>query len=429
MSPPRPPLRSGPPPGPFRAEFWHSPLRGPWLTAVLGTLLLGGLAVVIVTGFLSHAAYAPDLGRNAIVEPDLPLTIDWPTSPAWLYAATQGFHVVLGIALVPLLLAKLWSVAPHLFAWPPVRSPAHAIERASLALLVGGVLFEFATGIVNAQVYYPFRFNFVVAHYYGAVVTTAALAVHVAVKLPTVRRAFRERGALAPLREDLAHTRPEPQAAGGLARPAPPEPDGVAPAAPTLSRRGLLAFVGGGSLLLLVTSAGQAVGGPLRSVALLSPRGVDGPDGFPVNKTARAAAVTPAMTGSGWRLEVAGGARELRLDRAALLALEQRAETLPIACVEGWSTTQRWSGVPLADLARMAGAAGDRPLRVESLQPRGVLREATLTPDQVADRRSLLALRVNGADLSLDHGFPARVIVPALPGVHCTKWVARMTFL
>jgi DMSO/TMAO reductase YedYZ molybdopterin-dependent catalytic subunit len=35
---------------------------------------------------------------------------------------------------------------------------------------------------------------------------------------------------------------------------------------------------------------------------------------------------------------------------------------------------------------------------------------------------------VNGADLSLDHGYPARVIVPALPGVHCTEWVGAMVF-
>jgi DMSO/TMAO reductase YedYZ molybdopterin-dependent catalytic subunit len=47
---------------------------------------------------------------------------------------------------------------------------------------------------------------------------------------------------------------------------------------------------------------------------------------------------------------------------------------------------------------------------------------------QVQDPRSLLALRVEGEDLSLDHGYPARIIVPALPGVHNTKWVARMTF-
>ena len=36
--------------------------------------------------------------------------------------------------------------------------------------------------------------------------------------------------------------------------------------------------------------------------------------------------------------------------------------------------------------------------------------------------------RVLAADLSPDHGYPARVIVPALPGVHCTKWVRSITF-
>jgi DMSO/TMAO reductase YedYZ molybdopterin-dependent catalytic subunit len=37
-------------------------------------------------------------------------------------------------------------------------------------------------------------------------------------------------------------------------------------------------------------------------------------------------------------------------------------------------------------------------------------------------------MRANDADLSLDHGYPARVIVPASPGVHNTKWVASLTF-
>ena len=54
---------------------------------------------------------------------------------------------------------------------------------------------------------------------------------------------------------------------------------------------------------------------------------------------------------------------------------------------------------------------------------------ASFSADQVADHRALLALRVNGADLSLDHGYPARIIIPALPGVHCTKWVGSMRFM
>jgi DMSO/TMAO reductase YedYZ molybdopterin-dependent catalytic subunit len=107
--------------------------------------------------------------------------------------------------------------------------------------------------------------------------------------------------------------------------------------------------------------------------------------------------------------------------------MPQHTYDLPVACVEGWSTTQRWSGVRLRDLAALCGA--HRPASVTSVSlERGTYGHATLGHEQVADERSLLALRVNGLDLSLDHGFPARVISPAVPGVHCTKWVSTMTF-
>ena len=414
-----------PPPGPFRRSFFSSPLRGPWLTSILGTLLLVGIVIVAVTGFASHAAYNPSLPANAIVDParDLPLTFDWPTSPSWLYALTQGLHVTIGVATIPLLLAKLWSVIPRLFAWPPVSTPAQVIERMAITLLVASAVFLFATGVANMQYWYPFQFNFVVAHYWAAVVFVASLGVHLVAKVPVAARAYRTHGMLRPLRDDLAHTRPESEDPDGLV----PE----APGAPTITRRGALAFVGAGSLLLVVTTAGQAIGGPLRSLALLAPRrqvSGDGPNGFPVNKTFSGAGVPEAAVGAAvYRLTVRGPGGVRTFSRADLLALPQRTHSLPIACVEGWSTTQSWTGVPLASLAAMVGGEADDAL-VESLQPRGVLRSATLSRDQVRDQRSLLALEVNGADLSLDHGFPARVIVPALPGVHNTKWVASISF-
>ncbi|MBV8995175.1 MAG: transposase [Pseudonocardiales bacterium] len=39
-----------PPPGPFRAGFWRSPLRGPWFTAVLSVALLPGITLMFLTG-------------------------------------------------------------------------------------------------------------------------------------------------------------------------------------------------------------------------------------------------------------------------------------------------------------------------------------------------------------------------------------------
>jgi DMSO/TMAO reductase YedYZ molybdopterin-dependent catalytic subunit len=182
---------------------------------------------------------------------------------------------------------------------------------------------------------------------------------------------------------------------------------------------------------MLVLAGGQSVGGPLRRLSFLGPHGDNpggGPNGFQVNKTAAAVGVTREQAGSAWVLRVVGPAGATELAREDLLRMAQATERLPIACVEGWSTTQEWTGVRLADLAALAGARADDTVLVESLQRAGAFRQATLDSGAVRDQRSLLALKVNGADLSLDHGFPARVIVPALPGVHCTKWVASMRF-
>jgi DMSO/TMAO reductase YedYZ molybdopterin-dependent catalytic subunit len=407
---------SKPPPGPFREGFWRSPLRGPWLTAVLGLVLLIGLPVVIVTGLLSNDAYQPGLSSANALGRDLGGPLDlylfgWPTSPTWLYALTQGLHVTVGLALFPVVLAKLWSVIPRLFEWPPVRSPAHGLERLSLALLVGGALFEFGTGIINIQYWYAFPFFFTQAHYYGAWVFIAAFLFHVGIKFGTMRRSLSTR------REVLAAVDGE---AGSLAA--------VSPAPATMSRRALLGTVAAGSILLGVQGAAQSIGGPLRSLALLLPRGRTrpGPLGFPVNKTAADVGATAANTGASWRL-VLTGRRTVSLSREQLLAMPQHTYELPIACVEGWSTTQHWSGVRLRDLAALAGMTGSTTVTTTSLD-NGTFGTASLGHEQVADDQSLLALRVNGFELPLDHGYPARVISPAVPGVHCTKWVTHMHF-
>jgi DMSO/TMAO reductase YedYZ molybdopterin-dependent catalytic subunit len=51
-----------------------------------------------------------------------------------------------------------------------------------------------------------------------------------------------------------------------------------------------------------------------------------------------------------------------------------------------------------------------------------------LSAAQVAAPESLLALKVNGADLSMDHGYPARVIIPSAQGTDNLKWMSRITF-
>ena len=404
---------------------WRSPLRGPWLTSVFGAGLLIALPVVILTGLLSYIAYGPGLGQAIPTDVGwlkLP-TFTWPASPSWLYRLTQGVHVGLGLIIVPLVLAKLWSVIPRLFTWPPARSIAAVLERVSLLMLVGGILFEIVTGVLNIQYDYIFGFSFYTAHYFGAWVFIAGFVAHVCLKLPTMIRSLRSRSFLGVLRTSRADTVPEP-----------PDEDGLVasdPEAPTVSRRGVLAIVGSGSLLIAVLTAGQTLGGVLRPWALLVPRGRSygaGPNDFQINRTAVAAGIDPAATRDTWRLQLLGGPSPVALDRAALVAMPQHTAELPIACVEGWSTTQTWTGVRLADLAKMAGVPTPAVATVTSLEKAGAFAMAMLQGNQVLHPDALLAVKVNGADLSIDHGYPARIIVPALPGVHNTKWVAAIEF-
>ena len=129
-----------------------------------------------------------------------------------------------------------------------------------------------------------------------------------------------------------------------------------------------------------------------------------------------------------YRLEVTGNVgRRLVFTLEELRALPQHSATLPITCVEGWSTSQRWTGVRVRDLLAMAGA---RPHRAQLGSSRSSPTAATRTSDlnhvQAHDHDTLLALEVNGEPLAPDHGFPLRLIAPNRPGVMQTKWIKTL---
>jgi DMSO/TMAO reductase YedYZ molybdopterin-dependent catalytic subunit len=412
--------------GPFRPGTWKSPLRGPWVTSMFAIVLLVGLPIVTITGLLSYIAYQPQFHQAIPANVGflhLPYFL-WPSNPTWLYRFTQGLHVALGIALIPVVLAKLWSVIPKLFSWPPAKNLTAVLDRLSLALLVGSILFELATGVLNIQYDYIFKFDFYTAHYYGAWVFIGAFLAHVVVKTPKMIAGAKSRSLRTELRTGLADTHPDPFVPEGHA----PQ----TPAAPTLTRRGLLALVAGSSLLLTVVTLGKTIGNPLRFTAIFDPRGQSygtGAGHFQVNRTARNAGITDELTGADWRLQITGPhGVTLQLTRTQLLSMPQHTENLPIACVEGWSTQQRWTGVRLRDLATLVGVTTPQTAFVQSLETHGAFRQVTLGSPQLRNHRSLLALQVAGADLLPDHGYPARVIVPALPGVHNTKWVSAIEF-
>ena len=386
--------------GPFRQDAFASPARSERTAAILGLALGVSFAVCFLTGLYSHVAQHP------------PSWFHLSARPAGLYRITQGAHVTTGIATIPLLLAKLWTVYPKLFQWPPFAGVGASLERLSLLPLVGGSLFLLTTGLANINLWYPWPFNFPVAHYWVAWITVGALIVHIGAKVGTTRAALRH----TPPTADTADTT-------DATDPATDPPIG-------LSRRQLLATAFGTSGLVTLATIGQTAS-PLRTLALLAPRRPDsGPQGFPVNRTARAAGVLESARSGEYMLEIAGRVpRPLRLDLDAIRALPHRRATLPIACVEGWSTSQTWDGIPVIDLLALAGVTGARPVRIESLQQRRSYRSSLIDAAQVRDLDTLLATRVDGEPLALDHGFPVRLIGPNRPGVMQTKWVTRVVVL
>ena len=347
--------------------------------ARLGVALGMAFTIAAVTGAYSHLLQHE------------PSWLTLPSRPAGLYRVSQGLHVVTGFAAVPLLLAKLWVVAPKLLEWPPVRSVGHALERLALLPLVGGALFLLLSGIANVAGWYPWGFFFPKAHLWAAWIMVGGLVVHVGATWATTRR--------------------------GLAR-------AEEPPAERADRRAFLGGVAVTSALLAVGTAGATVRW-LSPVSFLAQRRPDvGPQGVPVNKSAASARVEEAALDPTWRLEVTGAvARPLSLSLAQLRALPQREATLPIACVEGWSASARWRGVAVRDLLDMAGAAPRAEVTVRSLQEGGLYGVSELNRLHAADRDTLVALELDGEPLHLDHGFPARLIGPNRPGVSQTKWL------
>lgn len=374
-------------------DDFTSELRSPAVAARVGMWLGIAFGVCFLTGLISHYAQNPS-------QP-----IAFPTSPSWGYRVTQGLHIITGTAAIPLLLVKLWAVFPRLFRLPP-RTSAGAftvsiLEKASTLALVSSGIFMLTSGLLNSAQWYPWGFSFRPTHYALAWVAIGSLVVHIAVKLPVIR------GALGADVDDTSLDRPSAVQPG------------------ILSRRGLLRSTWAAAAVAILATAGSTV--PLlRKVSVFAVRNGEGPQGVPINRSAEAADIREADVGAAWALELVHGGSTMRWSLDELRALTLRTETLPIACVEGWSASGDWTGVRLRDLLDTVAVPAGSDLAMISLQRRGAFGETVLQGNFADDDRTLIALELNGETLDIDHGYPARLIAPNRPGVLQTKWLTRI---
>ena len=133
-----------------------------------------------------------------------------------------------------------------------------------------------------------------------------------------------------------------------------------------------------------------------------------------------------AATIADWTLQV-DGPRPYRL---TLAEIEQQAVAearIPVAAVEGWRRRR--------ELARPAtarrGRAGRRQRRLTRAGDlvRGRRYPASPRSSGRSSPSALLATHLNGERLSLDHGYPLRLMAPNRPDLLNTKWVTQIEVL
>ena len=135
----------------------------------------------------------------------------------------------------------------------------------------------------------------------------------------------------------------------------------------------------------------------------------------------------PAERGA-WSLEINGAVRKpVTLTLEQLAALPRRTQRVNHYCVEGWNAVATWTGVRVADLARVVEPTSDANYvdfaSFDSDYHESWDIESALHP------QTLVAYAMDGHWLGANHGAPARLHSPIKLGYKNTKYLVRVTFM
>jgi len=134
----------------------------------------------------------------------------------------------------------------------------------------------------------------------------------------------------------------------------------------------------------------------------------------------------PEVDVARWQLEIKGSVEQpFSLGYEELLDLEAVEQLHTLECISNTVggdliSTALWTGVPLRDLL---ARAKPRPSTFDV-----ILRSVDDYTDSIPlakamESRTLVAYLMNGSTLPVDHGFPARVLVPNIYGMKNVKWL------
>ena len=137
----------------------------------------------------------------------------------------------------------------------------------------------------------------------------------------------------------------------------------------------------------------------------------------------------PVLEAREWSLEVKGLVeRPMKLSYEDLRALPAVEQYYTLCCISNeiggtLIGNALWKGVPLKSVLDLAGVKpGVRKI---------VLRCAdkyfeSITLDKASQESNLIAFEMNGETLPIEHGFPARLLIPNLYGIKNVKWLTEI---
>jgi len=133
----------------------------------------------------------------------------------------------------------------------------------------------------------------------------------------------------------------------------------------------------------------------------------------------------PAFDGTNWDLEVSGlVANPFTLSYQELRALPSVVVDADMHCVTGWTTLDNtWEGVPFRLLLERAQPAPEAKWVIAHC---AYGYTSNLSLEAMDDDDVLVAWRNRGEDLTPDHGWPLRLVVPKRYAWKSAKWLTGL---
>lgn len=128
-----------------------------------------------------------------------------------------------------------------------------------------------------------------------------------------------------------------------------------------------------------------------------------------------------------WKLPVTGLVEHpLLLSLAELRSLPARRQITQHCCIQGWSAFAEWTGVPVAEILDRCGVlprARYLIFRSQQVDEQGREYYGSLDIREARQPQTILAYKMNGDLLTMDHGAPVRLRVETKLGFKMIKWV------